>query len=150
MLPVVLTVLLQFIPVATDLANTAELAGQREQPIVLYVSRSDCTFCRAMERDVLGPLIKSEKFSGRVQFRELSMDSGVAIRDFNETRVLPGSVAARYDVAITPTILFLNAGQQEIVRRLVGYNGNEFFSYYLEKRIDEARVRAVAAEEVIP
>ena len=150
MLPVIFTVLVQFISVATDLANTAELARQQEQPIVLYISRSDCTFCRALERDVLGPLIKSELFSGRVQFRELGMDSGADIRDFNEKRVLPGSVAARYNVVVTPTILFLNAGQQEIVHRLVGYNGNEFFSYYLEKRIEEARFRAVSAVEVVP
>ena len=68
----------------------------------------------------------------------------------NASPALPQVVAAHYDVAVTPTILFLNAGNQEIVRRLVGYNGNEFFSYYLEKRIEEARFRAVSTVDVVP
>jgi thioredoxin-related protein len=138
---VVFTVLFYLMPVATDLEKTAELALQREQPIVLYVSRSDCTFCRALERNVFAPLIKSEIFADRVQFRELVMDSGIAIRDFDATPLLPQVVAERYNVEVTPTILFLNGKNQEIVDRLVGYNGNEFFSYYLEKRIDKARTR---------
>lgn len=147
MLPLVFAALFNLIPAVSDLAATAELARHRQQPIVLYVSRSDCTFCRALERDVLAPLMKSEIFSEQVLFRELVMDSGVVVRDFNRSPVLPQAVAAHYDVEVTPTILFLNDRNSEIVRRLVGYNGNEFFSYYLEKRVEQARTRVSSAQK---
>ena len=48
-------------------------------------------------------------------------------------------VAARYDVALTPILVFLNAGGVEINERLVGIWFEDFFGGCIDNRIDEAR-----------
>jgi hypothetical protein len=130
--------LLGFVQQAEDLHALGCRASELGVPVVLYVSRSDCTYCLRMEREVLGPLMQAQVLGDKALIRELVSDLQVPITDFNGQPATPGSIAARYSATLTPTVLFLNAGGAEVQQKIVGYNGSDFYSYYLERAVTAA------------
>ena len=50
-----------------------------------------------------------------------------------------GEFAERYDVSLTPTLLFLNADGIEMSEKLVGIWSEDFYGGFIDNRIDEAR-----------
>ena len=141
--------LLGLVQPATDLQQAAADAEAAGLPIVLYVSRSDCSFCRRFEEEVLNPLIRSGEFDQSAIFRELMWDAPRAIRNLSGAAILPEDLAAAYAAKVTPTVLFLDAAGREIVPRITGYPRSAFFSYYLEAAIREAG-RLMRRNEVEP
>lgn len=130
--------LLGIVAPATDLQQTAAAAAARKLPIMLYVSRSDCTFCRRFEVEVLGPIVRSGEFTDTIIIRELTWDAAEPVTDFDGRRVIPEALAARYDAKLTPTLLFLDLDGRELAPRITGYQQTEFFSYYLEAAMRKA------------
>ena len=130
--------LLGLVQPATDLQRTADEAEARALPILLYVSRSDCSFCRRLETEVLNPLIRSGEYADRVIVRELVWDSPRPVRGFDGQSVMPEELADAYDAKLTPTLLFLDHNGTEIVRRITGYRQTGYFSYYVEASIRDA------------
>jgi len=135
MLAIFMTWLLGAVAPLEDLAADAARARHERKPIVLYVSRSDCTFCRRFEQDVLAPLLKSGRFDGAVLYRELVMDAAGSIIGMDGHAVTPTRQAQQLGVIATPTVFFLDGNGRALVRPKVGYDGNEFASFYLERSI---------------
>ena len=135
--------LLGLVQPATDLQSTARAAQQAQIPILLYVSRSDCTFCRRFEVQVFNPLIRSGAIAERIIVRELVWDLPDPVRDFSGRSVAPESIAEAYNAKLTPTLLFLDAEGVEIAPRITGYRESDYFSYYLEAAVTEAWTRTL-------
>jgi thioredoxin-related protein len=130
--------LLGLVQPVVDLQQTAIQARQNERPILLYVSRSDCTFCRRFEADVLGPLIRSDTIAELIVVRELVSDLPGTVIDFFGRSVTRKSIARTYQAELTPTLLFVDAQGREVVPRITGYRESDYFSYYLESAIAQA------------
>jgi thioredoxin-related protein len=130
--------LLGLVQPAIDLQLTAREARQARLPILLYVSRSDCTFCRKFEAQVFNPLIRSGAIAEQIIIRELVWDLPGLLRDFSGRSVAPAAIAEAYDAKLTPTLLFLDAHGNEVVKRITGYRESDYFSYYLEAAITNA------------
>ena len=47
------------VPLIDDLAALGRTARRRRLPIVLLVSRSDCSYCALLKDEVLNPMVKS-------------------------------------------------------------------------------------------
>lgn len=135
---ILMTSLLGLVQPALDMQVTGQQARQAQLPILLYVSRSDCTFCRRFETEVLNPLIRSGVVANQVIIRELVSDSRRPITDFSGRSMAPGQLATEYEANLTPTLLFLDAEGCEIVPRITGYLASDYFSYYLETAIAQA------------
>jgi thioredoxin-related protein len=129
---------LSLVEPATDLQLAAREARQEGLAILLYVSRSDCTFCRRFEAQVLHPLLRSGAIDDRILIRELVWDLPGPVIDFKGRAVTPTAVATAYDAKLTPTLLFLDSQGREIVSRITGYVESDYYSYYLEAAIDKA------------
>ena len=71
--------------------------------------------------------------------RELLIDKGLNITDFNGQQIEAKAFSDRYGVRLTPTLLFLDAKGHELTQRIVGVSTIEYFSFYLETAIDQAR-----------
>lgn len=133
--------LLGLVQPAADLQQTGREAEAQTLPILLYVSRSDCSFCRRFETEVLNPLIRSGEYADRVIVRELVWDSSSPVRGFDGKPVMPEELADAYNAKLTPTLLFLDHNGTEIVPRITGYRQTGFFSYYVEASIRDAAAR---------
>jgi len=119
---------------ATNLASDA--AAKR--PILLLVSLEHCPFCMQIKRDILGPMIKSGDYKDQLTFRELHIDRGSSVVDFQGNRVASAEFAHRLGVTLTPTLLFLGTEGEELAERLVGISTPEMFFFYVDEAIKQA------------
>jgi len=140
--PLIFYALLGLLPIAEDLSKTGLLATKQQAPILLYVSRSDCTFCRRFEKEQLAPLLNSGLFQNKIIFQELVWDAQEPVINFQGNSVSRSRFAQDMKARLSPTLLFLDGLGNEIVPRITGYNSNDYFGYYFEAAIKKAIVKA--------
>lgn len=125
----------------TDLSADASKANARDLPLLLVVTREDCGFCARLKRNVIVPMILSGEYETRVIIRELNIDAGTRLVDFDGGSVSPLTVAIRYDALFTPTVLLVGPQGQDLDERLIGINNDEMYLFYLDQAIDRAAAR---------
>jgi len=126
------------IPLAKNLAEDGKNQQQTKRIILLYVSAPLCTFCKKLEKEVLLPLIQNGKYQDKIILRKISRTSSTPIKNFFGKDMLPSIFLAPYNIQITPTLLFLDARGNQVIERLLGYRGDEFFWYYFDVAINKA------------
>ncbi len=126
---------------ATDLKQLGEGAEKRGIPILLMVSQYHCGFCQRMKQEVLHPMLLSGDYSDRVLIRELPIDPGETLTNFEGRHESAGAFSTRYQVRVTPTLLFLDAKGNEMAERILGINTVDYLLFYIEDAIDTATRR---------
>ncbi len=121
-----------------DLAADARLAARQQIPILLLVSLEDCPFCIQIKQEILNPMVLSGDYDDRLLMREVFIDDGERLRDFQGKEVDGASFALRYDVMLTPTLLFLDPEGRQLVEKMVGIQTPEMYFLYVDAAIDEA------------
>lgn len=124
---------------ATDLSADGHALLEGERVLLLILTRSTCPYCKALMKNVMLPLVKSGVWDQRVILRELEIDSSPAILDFSGKPAGAMDFAERYGHPFTPSILFLDRCGREVGLRHTGYDGSDFFEFYLEKSVKQAR-----------
>jgi len=123
---------------AADLATDARLFIGDQRILLLVVTRSDCSYCQALMKEVMLPLLRSGAWDEQVVIRELELDTSPEIKDFNMQVVAPIKFAERYGTPFTPSILLLDRCGREAALRHVGYDGGDYFEFYLQKSVKQA------------
>jgi thioredoxin-related protein len=123
---------------ATSLQNDGKQSQSTGKPVLVFVSQKGCEFCRRLRKQVLYPLIRAGELEGKVILREVSLDFGFELRDFDGRAVAGREFADRYEVFVTPTLLFLDGQGESLVESLVGTPNLEFYGFYLNKKIEAA------------
>ena len=126
------------IPQAVSLQADAAEARRQEIPILLYVTRPDCPYCARLEKEVLNPLIRSRDYEGRMLIREVDWASTEPITGFQGQPVLPDDLVRGYGVMVTPTMIFVSPAGEALTDLMVGYNGSEFYEFYLNRTLVRA------------
>ena len=126
------------IPAAGDLAVSAHRSQQQGLPMIVYVSRDACPYCRTLTDSILGPMFAADKFEKRAMLVEVSLDRVDPLTGFDGELISGKAFGERYQANITPTLLFLDAEGHEISKRRVGISNLELYGHYLQKSIDEA------------
>ncbi len=126
------------VPIARDLAADAVLARRANVPILLVFSQDHCPFCKTLKREIIRPMILSGEYLDRVIFRELFIDEGEMVQDFWGGLLEAAEVGKRYNIWVTPTLLFLDPDGKELTKRILGVNTLEMYGYYVDKALDEA------------
>jgi len=73
--------------------------------------------------------------------RKLMIDDGETLRDFDNHATDAASIAGKYQVWVTPTVLFVDSNGEEIAERLVGVSSLDFYGGYLDAALDQSRSR---------
>ena len=126
------------IPIAGNLEKNAELARQQVVPIIVFVSRDACPYCRTLRDSILGPMYAAGKFEGRAQLVEISLDNPEPLTGFDGRLISPKDWGQTHKAQITPTLLFLDSDGREIGKRRIGISNLEMYAFYLQKSLDEA------------
>ena len=126
------------IPPASNLAETGRLSHQQNIPVVVFVSRDACPYCRTLRDTILEPMLAAGKFEQRAVLVEVSLDRVKPLTDFENKQVTAGVFGEVYRAEITPTLLFLDSEGREIGKRITGISNLEFYGHYLQKSIDQA------------
>lgn len=125
--------------VEQDLFQVAKVASERRQPVLVLFAADDCEFCERLEAEHLAPMSINDEYLGKVIIRKVLIDSYRSTRDFNGTVVSGDRLAKKYGVRVTPTIIVFNESGEALGKKLIGYNGNQYYGWDLDKAIDGAR-----------
>lgn len=126
------------IPV-TDLRQDARVAKADNLLLVIEFSSEYCAFCRKLEELFLLPMQRNSEYRNKVLIRYISLDMYETLVDFRGRSMSTGEFAARYDITLTPTLLFLNGDGIEMSDKLVGIWSEDYYGGFIDNRIDEGR-----------
>ncbi|MBL6691496.1 MAG: hypothetical protein ISP91_14000 [Pseudomonadales bacterium] len=119
-----------------DIQDLESLAGEGESVCAIYIYRQGCPYCRALESEVLQPMVAGGEFE---QFCMGRLDwEGGELTDFDGTATSSQAIVARYGVVVVPTIVFVDAAGRQLTDSLVGYQGSELYFALLRKRYRQA------------
>jgi thioredoxin-related protein len=126
------------VPVARDLQADGRQAQQDQLPILLAFSANYCSYCDLLEEEFLQPMLLSGDYRDKIIIRKLVLDSGLRLADFSGQPVDATQLSDRYQVYVTPTMVFVDGNGVELAERMVGINTPEMFGGYLDECIDTA------------
>lgn len=117
--------------------NLARDAGPATPTVYLIlVSQEDCRYCDQIRAAYLRPLLKDKP--ARLVLREVSLTSSRPMKDFSGAITTHKDFAARYQVKVTPTLLFLDRTGLALTRPLPGADTAGFYGAYLQSSLDKA------------
>jgi len=128
----------RLIAFATSVQEDGKQSQASGQPLLVFVSQEGCQFCQRLRKQVLYPMVRAGELDGKVILREVSLDSGFSLQDFDGAEIAGREFAARYNVFVTPTLLLLDGQGASLVNPLVGTPNLEFYGFYLDKKIEAA------------
>jgi thioredoxin-related protein len=128
------------VPLSENLQQLGLEAAQTKKPVMLVFAAKDCGYCERLEADHLGPMSISNEYHARVIIRKVLIDNYDDIRDFDGDARSGEDIADKYGVTVTPTVMMFNDKGKRLSKKLIGYNGNEYFGWDLDKLINTAEL----------
>lgn len=128
------------VPMSADLKMVGDSAQETKRPVLVVFAAEHCGFCDRLEADHLGPMARSQDYDGRVIIRKVMIDSYADIKDFEGNAVSTEDFADRYGVSVTPTVMIFDDKGKRLSKKLIGYNGNAYYGWDLDKLISSAQV----------
>jgi thioredoxin-related protein len=122
-----------------DLRDEARLAKSDGLILVLEISSESCHYCRKLEKLFLLPMQRNAEYDDKILIRSVSLDEFETLLDFSGGSISGAAFAARYQVSLTPTLLFLNADGVEMSDKLAGIWSEDFYGGIIDNRIEQAR-----------
>ena len=126
---------------ASDLREEARIARDNNLVLVLEFTSEYCGYCRKLEELFLVPMQRNDEYDSKILIRQVSLDLYETLVDFEGRPMSTSEFAERYDVSLTPTLVFLNSEGVEMSEKLVGIWSEDFYGGFIDNRIDKARER---------
>lgn len=126
----------------------ASEARARRAPIMIAFVRKSCPYCSLAKRDYLVPMHHDAGLRDRVIIREVDLERGDELRDFNGKLTSPEDFSRRYRVTLVPTVVLVGDRGELLVSPIVGVSSEDFYGIYLERAVEEglAKLRAAPRE----
>ncbi|HKJ76964.1 MAG TPA: thioredoxin fold domain-containing protein, partial [Gammaproteobacteria bacterium] len=120
-----------------DFQALGQRAEARDLPILLMFSSPFCSYCELVQEDFLEPMLRSGDYDDRVLIAKVQMVVGSRkITDFQGESITIDALAARYDVGLTPTVVFLDSEGHALAENLEGITTTAYYGGYLDDGID--------------
>ena len=129
------------VPLAIDLHREGRQAEQLCIPVLLEFAADHCEYCTLLEQEVLNPTLLNRDYERRVLMRKLVIDRSTQLRDFDDTPVTAAELASRYQVFVTPTLLFVDSHGRELAERMVGVMTLDFYGGYLDQAMEASSAK---------
>jgi len=127
--------------VINDLQKISQQAKTRNTLIMILFSVEDCEFCEIVREEYLQPMQNNEEDRKRIIIGEISIEDYNTVRDFNGKPVGADILGMRYSADFSPTVVFVNFKGEELVKRIVGFKGHDYYGYALENAIKKSIVK---------
>lgn len=121
-----------------DFSKLGKISHEKRLPILLVFAAKHCTYCHQLEEDFLKPMLRSGDYTDKVLIRKVNIDGFGAIRDFKGKQVDVQDFADRYQVYVTPTVVFIDGDGTQLAQKRVGLNTPDFYGGYLDQSINTA------------
>lgn len=127
------------VPLATDLRAIAPQVKGGCLPLLLEFSSEYCEYCDLLEEEILHPMLRNRDYDRRVIMRKIVLGSATAITDFDGKPIEADRLGQRYNIFVTPTLIFTDHRGREIAERMVGVTTLDFYGGYLDQALDAGR-----------
>lgn len=121
----------------TDFASTKEEALDSNKIIMLEMSASYCGYCETLEEEIIKPMLRSGDYTDNVLIRRLKIDDTALLNDTSGKQLSPAELAKKFNVKVTPTLLFLDAKGNEVSKKIPGVYSLDFYGSYVDQAIDQ-------------
>lgn len=121
-----------------DFTQVGERSHKARLPILLMFSAEHCTYCEQLEEDFLKPMLRSGDYEDKVLIRKVRIDGFGTLRDFKGDKVGVQAFADRYNVYVTPTVVFVDGDGSQLAKKRVGLSTPDFYGGYLDQSINTA------------
>lgn len=125
--------------VVTDLSTDSVKMSAEKLPMVVEMAAKHCSYCKLIEEHVLVPMIISGDYESKALIRQVDIEENTFFIDFNGETITQKGFAKRYEVNLTPTVLFLNHKGEEIAPRMTGVSLIDYYGLYLDEAIEIAQ-----------
>jgi len=122
-----------------DLRILKQQAEPENLPVLLLLTTEDCGYCVAIRNNYLIPMVDSGEYASTILFRQLYIEEFSYLRNMEGKLITGDSIALKFDVEVTPTIMFINSDWEELGERIVGINSIDYFDELLKTHISRAR-----------
>jgi thioredoxin-related protein len=126
------------IVVTQDWSSEAAEARRFGTPIMILFTKQDCGYCERLKKDVLEPILNRGELSSFARIRELDINSGGKIADFDGEKIRTRVFVKRYGIYATPTLMLVDYRGRPLGTPVVGFNNREDYVPYLEYFMDVA------------
>lgn len=121
------------LPKPASLATALAAALGSGHPLVVLASLDGCPFCKLVRDHYLAPMQREDG----LPVVQIDRGSEAAVLDFSGAATTHEQLLRRWDVPVTPTVLFFGRQAREVTERLVGASP-DFYSAYLDERLAQA------------
>jgi thioredoxin-related protein len=128
------------VPAANDWAETSALAREQNLPILLLFSADGCHYCERLKGELLNPLLAEGGLQRAALVREIDINAGGKVSDFDGILVRTQNFVSRYQVFATPTVLLVDPRGEPLGQPIVGYDDKDGYAERLREAITLARL----------
>jgi thioredoxin-related protein len=123
-----------------DWVKTSLIAQKSQVPILILFTADACPYCERLKQDVLEPMFDSDVSNRLAVVREIDINSGGKMTDFNGERIRSRQFKDRYQVFATPTLLILDQSGKPLAEPIVGYNSMTEYRALLKSQLQDYRL----------
>lgn len=125
---------------AVNFADDGSTSRARRIPLLVFYTRSNCSWCEQVRREHLLPLARDPASAHRVLIREVSLDDGadLALTDFDGRATTHAAFASGRRIRLSPTLDFLDAGGRRLVEPIIGVRLPDFYGAFIDRAIDDS------------
>lgn len=88
----------------------------------------------------------SAELRDKVIIREVDVDSGASLRDFEGQTTSQSEFSKRYQVKRVPTVIVMDDRGKPAASPIVGLGSADFYALYLQQAIEEGLIRMRSAQ----
>lgn len=122
----------------SDLTAEAREARDKRLPILLMFAADHCPYCHLVEDDFLEPMLRSGEYEQKVLIRKIDLDNFEDIKDFDGSIISPDELASRFDIRVTPTLVFIDHQGRQLAGKMAGLTTPDYYGGYIDQAIDTA------------
>ena len=124
----------------TDFASTKEEALNSNKIIMLEMSASYCSYCETLEEEIIKPMLRSGEYTDNVLIRRLQIDEAALLKDTDGIYLTPTEIAEKFNVDITPTLLFIDGNGNEVSEKIRGVYSLDYYGGFVDQAIDQGLI----------
>jgi thioredoxin-related protein len=127
------------VPLLHNLESAITEINQGCRPLLLEFSAEYCEYCSLLEENILKPIRRNRDYDKRVVMRKVMLGDNTLVNDFDGKSSSADKLARRYNIMVTPTLIFVDTQGKELAERMVGVTTLDFYGGYLDDALDLAK-----------
>ena len=137
------------LPMVTDLSKEAQIARDKQIPILILFSAPGCSYCARVRDEVLIPTTRNADYDNKVILLEVESGHYGNIIDFDGKPIAQDDFIAKHKVGFNPTVKFFDAAGNEVAPPIIGLVTVDYYGGFLDQGIDNAitKIRSQATHK---